>query len=196
MVEALTIERLKKEVEGGRYEHDERRIVGIMLARYEIPEVREIINSSYNYWDENSQRDFDVFWAGYGAYLYPDEVSKGKIILDFPDNRKRVYYDQKAFVTIKNECNRIFKKKYKDYMQMVLLNYHDGRLWFEESLCMDLKNDKESIYEIMEWLIEECSTKSCVEEIKLSYGLKKIKDIVKKITLSDAIAVLGIFKGI
>lgn len=192
MVQALSLKNLEKEIEN-RYEYDEHRVVGIMLARYEIPHIKEIINSSYNYWHKTSRNYFDVFWAGYGAYLPTSEASASKIILDFPGNENRVYYDQDAFISIKEECNRIFGKSYKDYMQIVLVDYHHGKLWFDESLRLDLKDDEESVYNIMEWVIDTCSYKSCIKEVKSDLNLVKLKKSIRKITLGDVLSVVSFF---
>lgn len=195
MLPAISINNLEDIIKT-RYEYDEHRIVGIMLARYDIPQVKEIINSSYTYWHKTSRNYFDVFWAGYGEYLPPSEASASKIILDFQGNEKRVYYDQDAFISVKEECNRIFGKSYKDYMQIVLVDYHHGKLWFDESLRLDLKDNDESVYNIMEWVISICSYKSCIKEVKSDLNSIKLRRSIRKITLGDVLSGVSIFTGV
>ena len=88
MVEALSFNGLQNMVRK-RYDHDEQRVVGIMLARYDMGIAREIVEQCYRYWDLNSQKYFDVFWAGYGMYLSPSEESATKTILKYEGNEKK-----------------------------------------------------------------------------------------------------------
>ena len=80
MVKALTLAKLRKQA-SKRYDYDERRVVGIMMARYDLGVTKEIVEQSYQYWHHNTRKYFDVFWAGYGAYLCPNDESPTKTIL-------------------------------------------------------------------------------------------------------------------
>ena len=64
MVEALSLIKLKNRIRE-RYDYDEQRVVGIILARYDIRITKEIVDQCYQYWNLNSRKYFDVFWAGY-----------------------------------------------------------------------------------------------------------------------------------
>ena len=88
MVEALSLIKLQNRVRE-RYDYDEQRVVGIILARYDIRITKEIVDQCYQYWNLNSRKYFDVFWAGYGAYLSPSEESATKTILKYRGNEKR-----------------------------------------------------------------------------------------------------------
>lgn len=51
-----------------RYHYGEKYIIGIMFARYDIALSQYMINECYRYWHELSDKDFDMFWLGYGEY--------------------------------------------------------------------------------------------------------------------------------
>ena len=140
MVEALSLNELQNKILE-RYDHDEQRVVGIMLARYDIGITKEIVDQCYQYWNLNSREYFDVFWAGYGAYLSPSEESATKTILKYRGNEKRAYFDLEAFIEIKDQFNSAFKSPYRDRLQLILVNYRDGKLHFNESLKIDLEEN-------------------------------------------------------
>lgn len=169
MVSALNNTELVKQI-SKRYDRDEKRIVGIVLARYDIPIVQKIIESCYKYWNENTGKFLDLFWAGYGEYLCPDEEDDDKIILKFKGNNSRIYYDRKAFITIKNEFNKVFKKSYKDKVELILVNYRDGKLIYDESLKIyldaNLEENLSKIREIMEFITFECSRLHDVKDLR------------------------------
>ena len=196
---ALDINALNSRV--SRKYKDERRIVGIMLARYDLPLTQSIIDSCYLYWHHNTNKVLDFFWAGYGAFLCPDEQTSNKIILKFDGNNNCAYYDRIAFISIKNEFNNIFKDKYQDKVQLILVNYYDGKLRFNESIKIDLEENLDpnlaTIRELVEFITNECASTHDVAKLARTLTSERIKGYVKKqikgITLSD---VLGTAIGI
>jgi len=196
---ALSLEMLNESV-GCKYERDEMRIVGIMLARYEPEITKKIVNENYMYWHDNTNAGFDIFWAGYGAYLPPSEQSGSKIILDFEENTNRVYYDRRAFITVKNELSYALRARYKDHIQLALVNYYDGKLHFDEAFMIDLEENLDenfaSIRKIIEWLTEECrretDVKTILAKIKQEELIKKIKGISISDVISTALGIAGL----
>lgn len=190
MVEALTLNGLLEQVKE-RYDHDEHRVVGIMMARYSIGVAKDIIEQNYPYWHRNTEKSFDVFWAGYGAYLSPADESPTKTILNFPDNTERVYFDLAAFIEIKKQFTNYLGFSYEDKLQLILVNYHDGKLCFNESLKIDLEKNLDDNYakirEIMEFVSNECSAADTVVPIARKLTVEKVKKTFRGITLSDAI---------
>lgn len=195
MEEALNIKSLKRKVYR-KYDHDEKRIVGIMLARYDLKLTQSIIDNCYLYWHYNSGKVFDIYWAGYGQWLCPDEENENKIILKFTGNKTRVYYDRLAFISIKNELNDLYKKPYQDKIQLILVNYYDGKLHFKESIKIDLEENLDpnfaTIREIIEFITNECGEKHDVTDLARKLRSEHIKDYfknqIKGISLSDFIS--------
>lgn len=188
MVEALSLDELQNKIRE-RYDHDEQHVVGIILARYDIGITREIVDQCYAYWNLNSRKYFDVFWAGYGAYLSPSDKSATKTILKFSGNETRVYFDLEAFIEIKNRFNKVFKSPYSDRLQLILVNYRDGELHFDESLKIDLEENLDPNYakirEIMEIVTWECHSAHHVSPIAKKLKFEHFKDTIKGVTLSD-----------
>jgi hypothetical protein len=191
MVEALSLNELQNKIRE-RYDHDEQRVVGIMLARYDIGITTEIVDQCYQYWNLNSKKYFDVFWAGYGAYLSPSDESATKTILKFMGNEKRAYFDLEAFIEIKDQFNSVFKSPYRDRLQLILVNYRDGKLHFNESLKIDLEENLDPNYakirEIMEFVTWECHSAHQVSSIARKLKFEHFKDIIKGVTLSDVMS--------
>lgn len=191
MVEALSLNELQNRIRE-RYDYDEQCVVGIILARYDIRITKEIVDQCYQYWNLNSRKYFDVFWAGYGAYLSPSEETATKTILKYRGNEKRAYFDLEAFVEIKDQFNSIFKSSYSDHLQLILVNYRDGKLHFNESLKIDLEENLDSNYakirEVMEFVTSECRSVHQVSSIARKLKFEHFKDIIKGVTLSDVIS--------
>lgn len=133
----------------------------------------------------------DIFWAGYGTYLCPDEQTSTKIILDFPGNEDRVYFDLEAFISIKSKFNQVCDKKYKDHIELILANYYDGHIHFNESFKIDLEKNLDENYstirQLFELIASECRSKHDI--ISLIRELKKTEffDIIKGFKPSDVI---------
>ena len=205
MVNALNINELNKRTTQN-YGPDEKRIVGIILARYDLPIVQSIIDSCYLYWHENTNNYVDFFWAGYGEYLSPTDVTNDKIILKFDGNDTHVYYDRQAFISIKKEFNKIFKKThqdkilkkiYQDKLQLILVNYRDGGLQFDESILIDLEENLDSnfttIRELIEYITFECANMDNVTDLAKKLRHEHFNDNVRKqiksIIVSDVVGI-------
>ncbi len=192
MINALTLNELENKVYE-KYGNEQQKIVGIMLARYDLPLTRSLINSCYLYWHYNTAHTLDLYWAGYGEYLCPTNASDSKIILDFVDNNTHVYYDRNAFISIKNEFNKIFKEPYQDKLQLILVNYSNGKLKFKESIKIDLEKNLDdnlaTIRELFEFITNECANTIDVSDIARKLKCKQIKNSIKGITISDAISI-------
>lgn len=191
MEPALSLEQLQNRVEY-KYEKDEHRVVGIMLARYDLSVTKKLIDECYQYWHDNTGDSFDVFWAGYGEYLPPSEQSKTKIILNFAGNDKRAYYDSKAFITIKRKLSDALSRSYNDHIQLALVNYCDGKLHFKESVLIDLEQNLDenlaAIREIMEWITNECWREGDVIAVLKRMKQKEVLEKIKGISASDVIS--------
>lgn len=142
---ALTLDSLQEQA-NYKYEHEEKRIVGIMLVRYDISLTRNLINDCYRYWHYNTGKTLDIFWAGYGAYLYEEDQTETKVIMDFPRNDDRAYFDLEAFIGIKDALNSKLKRRYKDRLQFVLLNFSDGKIRFKDAIQIDLEENLDDNY--------------------------------------------------
>ncbi len=192
MVQALSLELLRNSVKD-KYDIDQRCIVGIMLARYELLKTQKLIKENYQYWNNNTGKRLDIFWAGYGAYLPPDKESDEKIIVDFDGNRDRVYYDSLAFSTIKNELFKTLGQHYKDHIELVLVNYYNGDLHFGESFRIDLESNLDedlcSIRTIMEWLTDICGQEFDVKTVLMKLKKEKFLEKIKGVSVSDIISV-------
>lgn len=190
MISARNMNCIQKEIEE-RYDHDESRIVGIMLARYELPHIQRVIEYNYRYWNLNTGGAFDIFWAGYGEYLCPDDEDEERVILKYPGNKTHVYYDAKAFVDAKRQIEKCFKGEYHDNMQLILVNYHEGKLHFKESIRIDFNLDPEAdnseLREVMELITQKCNEEHDVIEIA-----KKLRSIRTKKTFRKVLGTITV----
>ena len=186
MVEALTLEKLKKKAKEMQENGESKGVIGIMLARYDIPFVREMIDQNYSFWHKNTGKKLFVFWAGYGAYLDPSKQNDYKKILNFNHNRHNAYYDEDAFITIKNELKYHLPGRFKDRMQLFLLDFHSGEVQFNKNIIqIDFKSDENLIRDTMELITDICSSATDISTLSQKRAWKNIHDFVSEITLFD-----------
>ena len=201
MIEALNFKRLQEEVHD-RYEYNEQCIVGIIFARYDLQHVQRIIEENYLYWNYNTKRYLDIFWAGYGEYLCPNDESATKKILKFEGNDTRIYYDLESFISVKEQFNHYLKDKdkYKDKLQLVLVNYKKGKLRFDKYISIDLEQNLDDNYkkirEIFEYITNACRNLHDVVELKERMEKDKAKRWIKGITISNVSDVINVAKTV
>ena len=196
MIPALTIEELKSTVREKYLEQEA--VIGIMLGRYNIKNIQQAIDESYEYWHLTSGRSFDVYWAGYGEYW--GERTNNQIILNCAENCNGVYFDLSAFVTFKNDFKRNKEIPYKDTLQLVLCNVRNGTVRFNEHIIIDLEENLNGstaeLRDIMENVIELCQRESTVAAVSRKIKTEAFWKTVKGISVSDfisaATSVLGI----
>ena len=97
-----------------------------------------------------------------------------------------------AFIEVKDQFNSTFKTAYRDRLQLILVNYRDGMLHFNESLKIDLEENLDPNYakirEIMEFVTWECRSAHQVSSIARKLKFEHFKDIIKGVTLSDVVS--------
>lgn len=172
-----------------RYEKDESRIVGIMIARYGIDDVQDMIKKHYDYWHFRTGRTLDVFWLGYDkcAAIYQD----GQKVVEGMPRTCPMIFDVNAFISGLDRLQRITKFQYREGIGIVLCNYHHGQVHFDESIYIELtrmveRNDYQ-FRQYMQNLIDMC-TRSCqVEEIGLQLLLKQTAKGINDIRISDIV---------
>ena len=103
----------------------------------------------------------------------------------------RLYFDLEAFISIKNEMNKLYNRKYRDHIELILVNYYDGKLHFDESFKIDLEKNLDENYIKIREIIEDITEWSKSEHDVLNL-IKKLKtteffDYVKSIKVTDAI---------
>ena len=204
MVEALNLKTMMDTI-SNRYEYDEHRVVGIILARYGTKPAQEMVAQCFQYWNLNTHKVLDVFWPGYGKYLSPYDESDTKQILSFKGNHNRIYFDLEAFIDVKDEMFEHCGIAYEDKLQLILVNYRNGKLFFNESIKIDLEDNFDEncskIRSIMEFITRECRRVHEVAPIARKLKTDHIREIIKGITISDivgtaiGIAGLGIPQG-
>ncbi len=190
MVPSLSKFEMEKTI-SDKYKYFEKRIVGIMLARYDISLIREVIEESYYYWHKNSSDRFDLFWPGYGEYFGNGATSN--TIIEARWNNNGIYFDLDSFIEFKNSLNRIKGFKYKDKFELILVNYYNGELHYDEYLRIDLEKNIDDNYSTIRSLLEtitnDCYLYSNVSEFHKKLIRDDIVGKIKGITLSDVIYV-------
>ncbi len=194
MIPACTITEINQALHY-RHESDEECVVGIMFARYGIKLTQEIINECYQFWHQWSGNYFDMFWVGYGEYGYNagDSVTK----MTFPGNETYNHFNLNKFIeTVAYVRERAGNKwKYKDTLQLMLVNYRDGQLHFNEYIAINLEDNVDiyhsGIRQLVVEIIDKANTMSSVKEISKSLNVDSFWKAIRGITVSDIISVIS-----
>ncbi|WP_270693121.1 hypothetical protein [Enterococcus malodoratus] len=142
MLVALNLETINNTAK--KYKND--RLIGILIARYDTN--KDLIAPNYELWNSLTGKHLDVFLAGYGSYISPDETNDRKKIIEFTEpNVNRVYFDTDAFVSIIRKLEQNVKKyNFKDTSPvLILLNVKNGKIIWKENLVVALMNDKKPV---------------------------------------------------
>lgn len=118
------------------YGNDEKRIVGVVIARYDINDVKNMISEQFDFWHAYSGRDFNVFWLGYGAYTSPTRPGQRKV--DYITSIPSVIFDVNEFAAGIHLLEKRVHYHYRDGFGIFLCNFHDGEIHFDESMYFDL----------------------------------------------------------
>ena len=168
----------------------EHRIIGIMLARYDISLVKDVIAECYSYWHENSGRGFDLFWPGYGKH-YVDDLIPYRIPLSLPKNANGIFFDSRTFIECKDALNKYLKLPYRDKFELLLVNYNVDHIEFDKHIRIDLEKNLDpyfgSIREIMEFIISQCKIEYDVSSLRNKKIFYDFKKSIKGISVSDAV---------
>jgi hypothetical protein len=198
MTAALDLNLLNESV-SKKYDFYEKRIVGIMMARYDRASVKKMIEDCHKNGYCSAGEELDIFWAGYGKGLEQDAQDDNKIILDFADNDDRLYFDADAFSSIKNKLNAKASEKGEDRVQIALVSYEKGKLDFHKYIFVDLEanldTDYQMIQKIMGWLAKECNATHDVVSLTKNLKRSKTLDSLKGVLVSDALNISSHMAG-
>ena len=96
--------------------------------------------------------------------------------------------------------NNLVKGRYNDNIQLILINYYNHRLYYDESVRIDVEKSNTTntdIREFMEWLINECRGVSNVQELIIHLNTRKaitkLKGASKSDVISAATGIAGLF---
>lgn len=190
MITALTLDKINDYCRS-IYDYDEKHIIGIMIARYPIQNTKHLIGQQYDYWNYYTGKNLYIFWLGYGAYGFPN--MPGQYLIENVTCEPNVYFDSKIFSQEIQNVERILKFNYKDTIGIFLCNYHDGRVYFNESVYIDLDEMiQEENYKIREFstnLIKECKKNADISKVIFKMKIKQAKLNIKSSSIvSDSLS--------
>lgn len=150
MIPALSFESMEEEVKNS-FESIPNTIVGIMYARYDIDLVKKTIETCYQYWNTDSNKYFNIFWIGYGAYIF--EGSKEIECLKGGCERYGIHFDLQKFGEFKNIIESRYGIEYKDNFEVIIVESTFGILKFENYLRINLEVEDKNLRSIIQTII-------------------------------------------
>ena len=165
------------------------RIVILLFARYGISSVDELLDGSFDYLDQNSGSDVDIFMPGYGKYKYhSDDMKKNEEPVKLPNNKLGWTFSVKEFIEFKKTVMKASGWRYRDHMQLMIFNFRFGKISFENYIDIDVEKAIEKGYvttarEVFENVIFQCQNgvKDIVElsdKLGIEYGQSALQDFI------------------
>lgn len=184
MITAMTMESIQMACQQ-RYESNEKRIVAIVIARYDIFNCRQMIQENYTFWHYWTGKALDFFWLGYGSYNF--HLQRCQHFVGNYDNEPNVYFDTEVFCTEIKNLEKILNVELNDPIGILLCNYREGLLHLNESAYINigslmLEQNQYKLRDFTASLIKACKKKHNVTDViwklrlkKASYGLLDMK---------------------
>lgn len=183
MLEAITYQNMLKDINSNQVTED---TIGIFITRPDLEVGKSILNS-LNYYHHLSGRNTNFYLPGYGAYwygTYPDGQVVAKI------NGVDWSYSDKMLVSFINELQNYSKWKYSGESELLMLEYKDGILSYDNMMQFYLDNMMRdrvivSIASFFQQLFETCKEKKSLNDISNAFGKDKLIQVTKETVLNN-----------
>lgn len=189
MLEAITYQKMLLDIQHNEITED---TIGILITRPDLEGGKSIINS-LNYYHHLSGTSTNFYLPGFGAYwyrAYPDEREVTEI------NGTKWYYSDKMFVDFISDLEKNSKWRYSGETELLMLEYKDGILSFDNMICFYLDNmlrDKVivSVSFFFQQLFRIHKKRRTTKDISNTLGMNKAIHITKDMLLNNMPAELS-----
>lgn len=166
-----------------KYNHEDKKVIGIMFARYDKSSVKELIAQNYEYWHINTKNDFHIAWIG---YTYDKYSRNGGLCDNVREiNNQNIYFDRDDYTESKNDLRKRYKIIKRENFEFILVNYYDGQLHFNENIRIDLSQNQDNIDRIMDLVTDICSESTNIKQVKRKLFNDKFMKTVKGIKFEN-----------
>lgn len=138
------------------YGPGEKRIVGVMVARGDRQDTKQLIADHYTYWHRLSGRAFDLFWLGY-------TIPKDAATSGLPQ------YSEEDFVQGTKDLEEVCGFEYRDRIGILLFNYSGDNIQFGKYRYYDLTDlfyrRRDRLGEFAHTLIKQCTKSHDIKDV-------------------------------
>ena len=189
MLEAITYQKMLLDIQHNQITED---TIGILITRPDLDGGKSIINS-LNYYHHLSGKSTNFYLPGFGAYwyeAYPDEREVTEI------DGAKWYYSDKMFVDFISDLEKYSKWQYSGETELLMLEYKDGILSFDNMMCFYLDNMLRdnvivSVPSFFQQLFRIHNRRRATKDISNTLGRDKAIQITKDIILDTIPAELS-----
>ncbi len=180
-----------------RYHEKAKRIIVIVLARFDLEEVKNIIKKHYDYWNELTSENLDFFWLGYDTDFMTAEsrdADKDTII-------KHILFNNRSYIRDVKRLKKLTGIDIKDEIGLLLLDVDNGSVKYEKRLYLRIerlihKEADTNLKTFFSYLIIACSGNACIEEVRKKLKIMHFVLSTKELSISDILDVAVSLKGI
>lgn len=180
-----------------KYSYIPKRIIVIVLARFDLDEIKSIIRKHYDYWNELTGETLDFFWLGYdyehspGDYLFGEEK-------DYINSLK---FDNRSFIKDLKRLEKLIDYDFGDEIGLLLFETFNGSVRYDRSLYLNIEalahqEVDTKLKKFFRFLIRACSFHNRIKDIKSDLKGIRLLYSLKDITLIDMLSVVENTKGL
>ena len=172
------------------YREEEKRIVVVVLARYELDKVKKIIKNHYTYWNNATGAGVDFFWLGYGIHNNPGVNDRAEEITN------AIVFDDDLYQKDTEKLMRSNIYKYGDKIALLLFDCNYGELKYENNLYLDIealaqREDDSKLKSFVSYLIKNCKEKKQIADIELELFVRRLLSSMEGINIVSIIGFVG-----
>lgn len=181
-----------------KYSDKTKKIIVIVLARYDLVEVRSIIRQHYDYWDALTGEQLDFFWLGYSVWGRPNSPGCNTA---FDDWFSPVFFDNRTFIKDVARLEKLTDYDFGDEIGLLLFETFNGIVRYDRSLYLNIEalahqEVDTKLKRFFRALIRSCSVNSRITEVKNELMTKRFLYSLKDITIIDLLNVVEPAKGV
>lgn len=183
MIEAITYQDMLRHIKSRQIKED---TIGILITRPDLETGKSILNS-LNYYHHLSGHNTNFYLPGYGAYWY-EQYPDGQVVTKIQGVSWS--YSDKMFVEFINNLETYSKWKYSGESELLMLEYKDGILSYDNVMQFHLDNMMRdgvivSIHSFFQQLFRICQNDKLLRDISNAFGKNKLIQVTGESILNN-----------
>ena len=179
------------------YSKYQQRIIIIVLARFDLDDVKAILRRHYRYWNAITGKDIDFFWIGYSAGNTHDK-SKSENQKDLIEHFE---FDNASFIKDMKRLEKLTDIHFKDELGLLLLDCYQGNIRYDKHIYLSIEKlahqeGDTNLKKFFSYLIKVCGGGVCLDNVEKKVKLKWLVYNLREVSFSNILSIASFIKDI